>query len=227
MTDQRLGAIVRFLRLRLRWRQIDLAGRAGVSQSVVSRIERGHLGRLPLETIRRVLAALDARGDLVVRWRGGDLERMLGAAHSALHEEVAARLLAVSGWSLAPEASFSIYGERGVIDLLAWHEPTRSILVIELKTELVDFNELLGTLDRKARLAREVAAERGWTRASSVSVWLVVIDSSTGRRRVRDHARMVRAALPEDGRAMRRWLVQPTGRIAALSFWPNMRPRDW
>jgi transcriptional regulator with XRE-family HTH domain len=224
MTDQRIGAIVRFLRLRKRWRQLDLARRAGVSQSAVSRIEHGHLETLTLETIRRVLAALDARTDVVVRWRGGDLDRMLGAAHAALHEDVAQRLLSASGWRFAPEVSFSIYGERGVIDILAWHEATRSLLVIELKTELVDFNELLGTLDRKVRLAREIAAERGWTRPASVSVWLVVVDSSTGRRRARQHAAMLRAALPDDGRVMRRWLVRPSGRVAAMSFWPNMRP---
>jgi ribosome-binding protein aMBF1 (putative translation factor) len=40
LNDQRFGAIVRVLRVRRRWRQVDLARRAGVSQSVVSRIER-------------------------------------------------------------------------------------------------------------------------------------------------------------------------------------------
>jgi transcriptional regulator with XRE-family HTH domain len=224
VTDQRFGAVVRFLRLRMRWRQIDLARRARVSQSAVSRIERGHIGTVTLDTIRQVLAALDARGDVVVRWRGGDLDRMVGAAHSALHESVAARLRSLTGWQLAPEVSFSIWGERGVIDILAWHEPTRSLLVIELKTELIDFNEVLGTLDRKVRLAREIAAERGWTRPSSVSAWLVVVDTSTNRHRARAHATMLRSALPADGRTMRRWLARPSGRMAAMSFWPNMRP---
>ena len=224
MSDQRLGSIVRFLRLRRRWRQADLAARAGVSQSAVSRLERGHLGTLTLDAIRRVLAALDARADVVVRWRGGDLERQLSAAHSRLHEQVARRLGSLSGWEFAPEVSFSMWGERGVIDILAWHAPTRSLLVIELKTELVDLNELLGTLDRKVRLATKVAAGRGWLRPSSVSVWLVVVDSSTSRHRAREHGTMLRSALPDDGRTMRRWLARPSGRVAALSFWPNMRP---
>ena len=149
---------------------------------------------------------------------------MVAAGHAALHDEVARALLTLPGWRFLPEVSFSIWGERGVIDILAWHEPTRSLLVIELKTELVDFNELLGTLDRKTRLARHIAAERGWTNPSSVSVWVVVVDTSTGRRRARDHAAMLRSALPDDGRTMRRWLKRPSGRVAALSFWPNMRP---
>ncbi|MEA2632936.1 MAG: hypothetical protein QOE66_3155, partial [Chloroflexota bacterium] len=66
------------------------------------------------------------------------------------------------GWILAPEVSFAIYGERRVIDILAWHPGRRALLLIELKTELVDMNELLGTLDRKRRLARRIAQERGW-----------------------------------------------------------------
>jgi transcriptional regulator with XRE-family HTH domain len=223
MSDQRIGTIVRLLRIRRRWRQVDLARRAGVSQSVVSRIERGHLGTLTLDTIRCVLGALDARVDVVARWRGGELDRVLGAGHSALHVDVATRLGSLPGWEFAPQVSFSIWGERGVIDILAWHAPTRSLLVIELKTELVDFNELLGTLDRKVRLASEIAAGRGWHRPSSVSVWLVVADSSTSRHRARDHAAMLRSALPDDGRSMRRWLARPSGRVAAVSFWPNMR----
>ena len=45
---------------------------------------------------------------------------------------------------LAPEVSFSIYGERGVIDILAWHPGRRALLIIELKTDIVDVNELVG-----------------------------------------------------------------------------------
>ena len=51
-------------------------------------------------------------------------------------------------------------GERGVIDILAWHAATRTLLVIELKTEIVDINELMGTVDRKRRLAATVAREQ-------------------------------------------------------------------
>ncbi|MBA2719964.1 MAG: helix-turn-helix domain-containing protein [Chloroflexi bacterium] len=220
MTDQRFGAVIRFLRIRRRWRQQDLADRARVSQSVVSRMERGHFGSVSLDKIRAVAAALDIRVDINARWRAGDLDRMLAAGHSALHEAVARRLLHLDGWEFAPEVSFSKFGERGVIDILAWHVASTSLLVIELKTELVDFNEMLGTLDRKRRLAAEIARERGWLeRAASVSVWLIVADSSTSRRRAADHATMLRAALPLDGRAIRSWLARPGSATGCLSFW--------
>lgn len=225
MTDQRIGMAIRFLRIRRRWRQRDLAQRAGVSQSVVSRLERGHLGTLSLDTIRAIAAALDIRVDVVARWRAGDLDRMLSAGHSALNEAVSRRLVDLDGWEFAPEVSFSIFGERGVIDILAWHAASRSLIVIELKTELVDFNELIGTIDRKRRHAAEIARERGWlAQASSVSVWVIVADSSTNRRRAADHATMLRAAFPLDGRAIRSWLARPVGAIGCLSFWSSSLP---
>jgi hypothetical protein len=39
--------------------------------------------------------------------------------------------------------TFSIYGERGSIDLLAWHSETRTLLVVELKSELTSIEETL------------------------------------------------------------------------------------
>jgi transcriptional regulator with XRE-family HTH domain len=222
MTDQQFGALIRFVRIRLRWRQCDLARRASVSQTIVSRIERGHLGSVPLDTIRRVAAALDIRVDVIGRWRGGDSSRLLNARHSALNESVI-RALRRPGWSLAPEVSFSIYGERGVIDLLAWNSEQGTLLVIELKTEIVDVNELVGTFDRKIRLAVQIARDHGWAIESgtAVSAWLIVSDTRTNRRRVQDHAGLLRAAYPGDGRAVRRWLANPHGAIRGLSFWPS------
>ena len=224
MTDQRFGATVRFLRARRGWRQLDLAVRARVSQSTVSRLERGHLGAVTLDAIRAVGGALDVRVDVVGRWRGGDLDRLLAAGHSALHESVARHLRGLAGWAFASEVSFAHFGERGVIDLLAWHDATGSLLLIELKTEFVDMNELVGTLDRKRRNAAQVARERRWLeRAKSVSVWVVVTDTSVNRGRADEHRVMLRTAYPLDGRAMRAWLRRPTGSVGGLSFWSLSR----
>ena len=74
---------------------------------------------------------------------------------------------------MAHEVSFSIWGERGVIDLLMWHPGRRALLIIELKTEIVDTGELLGTMDRRVRLARKIAEERGWD-PLTVSSWIVL-----------------------------------------------------
>ena len=191
---------------------------------MVSRIERGHLGAVTLDAIRSVAAALDLRVDVVGRWRGGDLDRLLAAGHSALHESVARHLSGLGGWQFASEVSFAHYADRGIIDLLAWHEATRSLLVIELKTEFIDMNELIGTLDMKRRNAGQIARQRGWLEAAtSVSVWVIVADTSSNRHRAREHRTMLGRAYPLDGRSMRRWLRIPRSPVACLSFWPVSR----
>jgi transcriptional regulator with XRE-family HTH domain len=87
VNDQQIGGIIRAVRIRRRWRQRDLASRANVSQTMISRIERGHLGGIQLDVIRRVCAALEIRVELDARWRGGELDRLRNARHSALHEK--------------------------------------------------------------------------------------------------------------------------------------------
>jgi hypothetical protein len=159
----------------------------------------------------------------MARWRAGDLDRLLNSRHSALHESVARMFRTrLPAWILSPEVSFAVYGERGVIDILAWHPGRRALLVVELKTDLADMNELVGTFDRKRRLARQVALERGWD-PLSVSGWLIVVGSRTNRRRVAAHESMLRAAFPDEGPAIRGWLRDPVTTVSALSFW-SVRP---
>lgn len=225
MDDIRVGAAFRAVRVRRRWRQLDVADKAGVPRSLISDIERGHFDSTSLARLRAVAAALDIRLDLRAHWRGGELARLLNARHSAMNESVARFLQSLPGWLFAPEVSFSVYGERGFIDILAFHPQSGSLLVIELKTELVDINELVGTLDRKSRLAHRIAAERGW-HANSVSRWVIVTRDRTNQRRIKAHRTMLRAVLPADGHAMRSWLLQPSGAISALSMWSAVAPID-
>ena len=222
MEDQRVGSVVRAVRIKRGWRQSDLAERAGVSASTVSRIERGHLASLSVGVLRRVASGLDIRLDLVARWRAGDLDRLLNSKHSALHEQVARMFRdELPAWVLEPEVSFAVYVERGIIDILAWHPGRRALLVIELKTDIVDVNDLVGKVDTKRRLARSVARDRGWDPAS-ISVWVIVASGRTNRARVAAHGAMLRAAYPTDGRTIKRWLRDPVGPVSVLSMWQDV-----
>lgn len=225
MSDQRLGATIRAIRVRRGWRQVDLASRSGVSPATISRLERGHPGSLTLDMIRKVAAALDVRVDLVPRWRAGDLDRLLNAKHSQLHELVA-RWFAkeLPAWVLAPEVSYAIYGERGVVDIVAWHPGRRAILVIELKTDIVDVNQLIGKVGEKARLIRRIVRDRGWD-PLTVSTWVIVASGRTNRGRLAAHQAVLRAAFPADGPRMRRWLADPADSVAALSLWTELAAR--
>ena len=220
--DRQVGNAFRAIRVRKRWRQEDLVARARVSRTLVGRIESGQLASVPLGKIRQVAAALDARFDTVVRWQGGDLGRLINARHAAMHEAMARLFAPLDGWVAEPEVSFSIYGERGIIDVLAWHQVRRTLLVIELKTEFVDINDLMGSVDRKRRLAAVVARERGCDPVA-IGVWVVLSDNRTNRRALSAHETVLRAKFPVDGRRIRTWLLRPDGRMDALSFLPSVQ----
>ena len=223
--DLRIGATIRAARLKRRWRQVDVAARAGVSQIVVSRIERGQLPDMTLRVLRQVAAALEIRLELQPRGRGAELDRLLSERHSALHESVAKALAGdFPEWLMASEVSFSIWGERGVIDLLLWHPGRRALLIIEFKTELVDLGDLLSTMDRRRRLAAEIVKSRGWY-PKTVSTWVVLAASRTNARRVAEHRTVLRTAFPASGRQVRRWLCDPSGPVAALSMWTDRATR--
>lgn len=212
-----IGRGLRAVRIRARLTQAEVAIAADVPRSVVQAIERERLDGVRVGHLRSVAAALDGSVDLVLRWRGGDLPRLVNARHAVLHELVAARYLALTGWVYEPEVSFSTFGERGVIDGLGWHAATRALLVHELKSELVDLSDLMGTVDRKRRLATEIVHGRGW-RPASVSTWVAVIDSRSNRRALARHATVLRSKFPADGHAIGAWLRRPAGRLDALSF---------
>jgi transcriptional regulator with XRE-family HTH domain len=213
----RLGATFRAIRIRKGWRQADVARQSGVSPTTVSRIERGRIEGLTIRSVLQVAAPLEIRVDWQPRWRGGELDRMLNAGHAAMHEAVARSFTQAGGWLAAAEATFAIYGERGAIDVLAFHPQSRAVLVVELKTTLVDVQGLIGAVDRYVRLAPQIARDRGWA-AESVSSWVLLRESPTNHRRLAAHASVLRAAFPADGRRMRGWLANPVMPIRALSF---------
>jgi hypothetical protein len=187
-----------------------------LSQSAISRIERGGASSLTVATVERVALAVGARLRLTIYADGEDLDRLLDADHAAIVEHVV-RLLRTHGWEVAPETTFSAFGERGSIDVFAFHPPTGSLLVIEVKSSIHDVQGTLAGIDRKARLAEVVARDRGW-RVRTVSRWLVANGDSTTRRRVAAHEATFRAVLPMRGDELRRWLAAPSGRTAGILF---------
>ncbi len=225
MSDARAGAALRAVRIRRGWRQQDVADRAGIARTIVSRLERGRLDEVGIVSARRAAGVLDVRLDIVARWRGGELDRMVNARHAALHEAAARRLSAVPAWQIVPEISFNIYGERGIIDLVGWHAGRRTLLVIELKTEIVDVQALIGAVDRYRRLAPRAVADRGW-RPQQVSTWVFLAESRTNHRALAAHATVLRAAFRADGRGLAGWLADPMARVDGLTFLPYVLPRN-
>lgn len=217
MHPLRIARIVRALRRRRGWRQLDLGAHAGVSQQAVSLVETRQCRRLAIETLERILSGLEAELELVVRWRGGEIDRILDAGHASLEAGLATALVG-DGWLVELEVTYAIGGERGSIDVLAFRPGQAALLVGEIKSDVISAESTLRRHDQKVRLGAEIARLRfGWT-AATVSRLLVLPDASTPRRRVRSHAAIFDRAYPVRGHDVRRWLRQPSGQLAGVLF---------
>jgi transcriptional regulator with XRE-family HTH domain len=174
-------------------RQLDVARKARLHRSRVSKLERGQAADLHYGELQRIFEALGAKLDSRPLWRGPQLDRLLDEEHAQMQARWKARLEAWR-WLVPAEVSFSQYGERGRIDLLAWHPDSRVLVVIEIKTDFVEAHDLLGTLDVKARLAPVIARELGWEAPAAVVRMVLFKDSSTVRQRVGGSARCSRTS---------------------------------
>jgi transcriptional regulator with XRE-family HTH domain len=217
--DHRVGRALRVLRRRRGLRQSDVAAVAGVSRSLVSLAERGHIASISVRVVRALFAAVDAGFEGHVLWRGGGIDRLLDQAHAAI---VAATVSALSrsAWHCFVEVTYSVWGERGSIDILATSEETRTLLVVEVKSELLALDETVRKLDEKARLARVLVRERISWQPEAIGRLLVLPATDAARRRVSVGAArpILDAALPTRGRAMRQWLHAPRGPVAGILF---------
>ena len=202
-------------------RQEEVARAARVARPWVSHVERGRLGAITVDRLRAIAAALEIRLAVTATWRGADGARVVNERHSRMHELAAARLDRLPGWAYASEVTFSEWGERGMIDILAWHAASRTLLVIELKTEISDPAALIAQVDRHRRLAPQVGRARGWDQRH-VACWVLVAESDFSRDQLARHRSMLRNAFPLDGRFLRRWIrdprlaPRPTADVAAL-----------
>ena len=225
MDMTRFGADVRLLRRRKGWSQRRQAAEAKVGRWVVLAIESGRGDRIRPALLAAVVVALGGRISIRVLYQGEGLDRLRDQRHAALVEAIV-RLLRAAGWEVATEVSFNVYGERGSIDVLAFHPPTGALLVIEVKSVVPDVGGMFMTLDRKVRLAPEVARKQlGWD-AASVSRLLVLPEQRTARRRVTQHAATFESVVPSRNVAVRRWLRQPAGSMGGLLFLPEVQHAD-
>jgi transcriptional regulator with XRE-family HTH domain len=221
MDPVRVGSDVRLLRRRRGWSQRRLAADAHVSRWAVATLESGRAARVSMETASAIVAALG--GHLLVRvlYRGEGLGRLRDQRHAGLVEILVA-LLSGLGWDVATEVSFNNYGERGSIDILAYHRLTRILLVIEVKTVVPDLGGALATFDRKARLASDIARRRGWD-ATLVAKLLVLPEDRTARRRVAQHDATFTNAFPARNVEVNSWLRAPSGPLSGLMFLSTAR----
>ena len=224
MEDLRIGAWVRSERRRLGMRQADLAQRAGVSRTTVSRVENGLFSELTITAARAVADAVGIMLPFAPRsLRGASIERQIDWRHAALIETVLGRLTRL-GWHTAVEYSFNDFGDRGSVDVLAWEPDARALLIVEVKSDLRNVQETLHALDIKRRVVpRLLQRDRGW-RADAVGLVMVLADLRVERQRIDRHRSTFDAALPSRTVEVRRWLERPVGPLRGVWFLQIVRP---
>ena len=218
MDEIRIGRILRALRRRRGWTRLELAERSRVSQQAIPLVERGHGSWLAAATLRLIFAALDARWEPVVSWRGGELDRLLDEDHARLVAEVVRRLVALD-WDVAVEVTYSEYGERGSVDVLGARREFLAMVVVEVKSDLTVMDATVRKADEKERIVRDSLGRKrfGFT-PRSVARLLVLPSTDTARRRVRTSATILDSAFPAKGPAVRKWLGDPAGDLAGILF---------
>jgi hypothetical protein len=191
----------------------------------VQRVEAGMAGTIPLDRLRRIFTVVEARGRFSLWWNGAAADRILDERHARLVER-AVVLLERRRWIVAVETSFSEYGERGSIDILAAHPSERAAAVVEVKSEFGSLEETNRVLDVKARLGAKVAERLwGWT-PTSIGRLLVLPDETRCRRVVEVHQRTMGAVYPARGRQVRAWLRAPSGPLSGIWFLSEARHRS-
>jgi hypothetical protein len=200
-------------------RQSDVAAIAKVSRSLVSLVERGHLGSVSVNTTRSLFAAVDAGFEGQVLWRGGTIDRLLDQAHADIVAATVA-VLRRSAWRCFVETTYSVWGERGSIDILAVHDGASLALVVEVKSELQALDATVRKIDEKSRLASGLVHERvGW-RPEFVGRLLVLPATDAARRRVASGGpgQVLAVAFPARGALVRTWIREPSGAMAGILF---------
>jgi transcriptional regulator with XRE-family HTH domain len=215
MNTDRVGRVLRAIRLDLGLTQQAVATRAGLSQSVYSRAEQGELAGMTLSSLDRLVEALGAGLSIDIRYRGGLGDQLADAAHAALVDYVVG-VLRDRGWKIVLEFGFNVFGERGSVDILGWHASKRTLLIIEVKSRFTDLQAMLLSLARKVRLVPALARDQlGWD-PDHVARVVVVTGTTANRSIVHRHAAIFESALPARSVAIGSWLRAPKGPIVGV-----------
>jgi transcriptional regulator with XRE-family HTH domain len=193
---------VRDTRRALRWTQTELGASIAVSQSQISRFERG---RPHAMSLAEVGAALDVLGIRLLF----SLEppHAIPLQRDAAHARClayATRRLRAADWHVRHEVAVREGTRFGWIDILAWNGGTRSLVVIEIKTELRDVGAIQRTLGWYEKQAIGAAHSIGWRPAMVASVLLVLATAANDSTAMENSA-IFGQAFPTRATELLRW----------------------
>jgi Holliday junction resolvase len=120
--------------------------------------------------------------------------RQRDAAHARCVAYVQRRLER-DGWLVAREIEIGSPRSHGWIDLLAFDPRTRTLLVIEVKTQLDDVGRIERTVAWYVRGAPAAAMRLGW-HAEAVGSWLLVLATDANEQRLRENRLTLAQSFP-------------------------------
>ena len=220
---------VRDARRTLGWTQLELGRRSKVSRQMVGLVESGGVSP-SFEVTASLFDALGIEANLVVRIPFlADRQAQRDPVHARCSAYVQRRLES-RGWLVRREIEVVHGRSHGWIDLLAFDPRTRTLLVIEIKTQLDDLGRIERTLAWYERDAWAAARRLGW-RPRRAAGWVLLLATTACDDRIRDNRDAVASAFPSRASDMLVWLMrdgdtEPHRRAIALID-PSSRRRDW
>lgn len=184
---ERFGQDLRAARRAAGVTQTQLASRAGISQPMISRIERGVVAP-DLPSMARL-----ARGvghDLSVRLYPSDGIRLRDSGQLGLAEVI--RAAAHASWRVSLEVPVGSAPDRRAADMVLAN--ALGVLLVEIERGLRDLQAQL----RAAQLKRVALAER---LNRQVTLVLAIPDSAAARQAVAPHVAVLRSATPVTSRS--------------------------
>ncbi len=219
------------MREALGWSQAELAAKAGVSQSTISRVEHALASEITIDKIQDIFEAMGGRIEFELRppllVDGG---RQRDAAHARCLAHVRGRLER-TGWIVEREVEVVDGRARGWIDLAAFHPTTESLLIQEIKTELADFGAAERQLGFYERVGMNAAARFGWRARSTVGC-LLVLATEANEVRLRENRDSLARSFPLRAGELRQIIEhpdqpRPPGRRGFALVDPLSRRVDW
>jgi transcriptional regulator with XRE-family HTH domain len=194
----RLGRALRDQRQAVGLRQVDVAARAGLSQSEIARLEAGRGATTSVSTWAVCAAAVGLQlAGFIERAPGTDLPRDL---QHLRHQDTVVAAATAGGWHAEPEAALADDGPRPrSIDVLLTREERREAAVVEVWDLLLDGGAAMRGLTAKVRATSERLGE-DW----SVHGLLVIRGTRRNRRLVAAFASLFAARFPASSD---RWLA--------------------
>ena len=176
-----LGAEIRAERIRRRWTLRDLAGKAGVSPSMVHGVEAGEPASL--EGYWRIAAALGLHPRFALSPdRAAAAGRAVEPVHAAMGE-IEAEHFGGHPFEVRLDEPYQHYQFAGRADLIAYDRRRRALLHVENRTRFPDVQGFAGSFNAKRAylvddIARRLGVAAGARGLASVSHVVVALWSS-------------------------------------------------